>query len=515
MRKGERASPFRSNAEILFPEVDGVRKGFISPVLVFTVFLFFSLMILYGGRGPEGRHPSFAIPEPDRDTPFFYFEGKRGGAWIPAVQHAAIRAGGAVNFPVEVLSAVSSLFELTGETASLLVLEGNRIHLHAAAKFPAEMTRKLAEGKLPEEFAGKLLDIRLGELAPGDFALIHERGAPPLHLSVDGGITMLASSREAMEKMSATLERQEEPSIASWRLEGRWPNHVLFSDGGILSDVAAMAGLPVARGNLRVTAAWREDPEGGRMKWKAEGLEDIVPLSVLEKLQGVEWDGRMEVPTPLVAALGVNLPKGMPGLLDGRFGEGLIRYGARDGLFGSMLPGPVLASLCGSSKFLVFSLPGLLLQFPERGQKGEAFVESFWKAEWSSLVPGVEKLDTFPVGGTTAIPFSILAAANFRMVYLGLMDRDALRYERFRPIREYSSVLHDMGRVFLWAYLDIPKIAEALHNLAKTGRIAETMGKNVGVSPKRLLQAAGALEKFGIVVLVMPGPGEGFLEWRK
>jgi hypothetical protein len=497
-----------------FPEVEGVRKGFISTGLLFAGFLLLSIMLFYGERGPDGRHPSSAIPEPAGDIPFLYFEGKRGGAWIPVIELAAIRAGGVADFPVTMLSALSPLFAKMEETASLLVLEGDKVFFSTATKFPAKMTRALAGGSFPEDIGEGLSDLRFQKVASGGFVLTNQSGIALLHLSVNGGITLLASSREAMEKMSATLERQKEPSVALWRLEERWPNHVLFSDGGLLSGVAAMEGFPVNRGILRITAAWREHSEGGRMKWKAEGLETIFHPSVLENLQGTKWDESLSIPDPLVAALGINMPQGASALLDSRLGEQLIRYGKEGDLFERMLPGPVVASFSGSSKFLVFSRPGFLLQFPERGKRGEEFVETFWKAEWSSLVPGVETLDTFTVGGTTAIPFSILAAANFRMVYLGLMDRDALRYERFLPIQKYSPVLKDIGRAFLWAYLDIPKIADALQNLAKTGTIAERMGKNIGMSPNRLLRAASALEELGIVTLVMPGLGEGFLEWR-
>ncbi|MDD3915901.1 MAG: hypothetical protein PHX00_02025, partial [Synergistaceae bacterium] len=68
---------------------------------------------------------------------------------------------------------------------------------------------------------------------------------------------------------------------------------------------------------------------------------------------------------------------------------------------------------------------------------------------------------------------------------------------------------------FFWSYLDIPKIASALQDLAKIGQVAAKMGKNLRVSPNALFQAADALKEMGGVTIVMPAPEEGFLEWRK
>ena len=79
--------------------------------------------------------------------------------------------------------------------------------------------------------------------------------------------------------MALTLERQAEPIDIAWKLERRWPNHIFFSDGGFFSGIASMEGLPAAKENLLVTAAWRDEDDGGRMEWHLEGLDTIFPPS--------------------------------------------------------------------------------------------------------------------------------------------------------------------------------------------------------------------------------------------
>ena len=101
------------------------------------------------------------------------------------------------------------------------------------------------------------------------------------------------------------------------------------------------------------------------------------------------------------------------------------------------------------------------------------------------------------------------------MLQLGLIDRDALRHERFRSLHDYAPLLSDIENAFFWSYLDIPKIASALQDLAKIGQVAAKMGKNLKVSPNALFQAADALKEMGEVTVVMSAPEEGFLEWRK
>lgn len=491
-----------------------MRKGIVSPGILIAGLVFLFITVLYAGRGPEGRHPAEALPRPVEGTLFLYYEGTSVSGFSPLLK-ATMEIGGKRSSALDALSVVAPFFENNGETAVLLAWEENALHLYMAARLPVEYTKAIYEGVIPKGIKPTLNGVVLQEVSPGIFVVRRGNEELPLFISINGGITLFASSPEKMNRMALTLERQAESIDIAWQLEQRWPNHLIFSDGGLFSGVASMEGLPAAKESLLVTAAWRNDSDGGRMKWNLDGLDSIFPPSLLKELRDAYWRGGYSFPEPLVAAAGFTIPDRFSDFLNAGVSEVLGQSGNEDELTKRLLAGPCILSLCGSSKFLVYSLPGILLQLPERGKEGEQFIEAFWKKEWSALVPGVEKIDGFPVGGTTAIPFSIVAAANFRMLQLGLIDRDALRHERFRPFEDYASMLLENENAFFWSYLDIPKIASALQDLAKIGQVAAKMGKNLHVSPNTLFRAAETLKEMGVVRIVMPSPEEGCLEWRK
>ncbi len=491
-----------------------MRKGIVSPGALIAGLVLIFITVLYAGRGPEGRHPTEALPEPAEGTLFLYYEGISASEFSPLLK-ATAKIGGKRSPALDALSVVAPLFENSGETAALLAWEENALHFYIATRLPTENTRAIFEGLIPKDIQPTLTGVVLREISPGIYVLRRGDEELPLYISINGGIALFASSPEKMNRMALTLERQAESIESAWQLEQRWPNHLFFSDGGLFSGVASMEGLPTAKENLLVTVAWRNEGNGGRMKWNLEGLDAIFPFSSLKELREAHWRGRYTFPEPLVAVAGFTIPERFSDFLEAALSEVFGRWENEDELIKRLLAGPCILSLCGSSKFLVYSLPGILLQLPERGKAGELFVEAFWKKEWSALVPGVEKLDGFPVGGTTAIPFSIVAAANFHMLQLGLIDRDALRRERFRPFEDFEPMPLDIENAFFWSYLDIPKIASAFQDLAKIGQVATKMGKNLQVSPNALFRAADALKEIGVVKIVMPSPEEGCLEWRK
>ena len=228
-----------------------MRKGLISPGVLIAGFALLAIVLLYGDRGPEGRHPSSAIPEPSDGALFLYFEGKNASAFLPLPRTAA-KIGGRRARSMEALDALSPLFQRTGETAALLSGEENAVHVFMAARLPLESTRVIAEGDFPGDVARELRHITLQE-SSSDVFQVYRNGEPlPLHIRVKGGFTLFASSLDTMERMTLALEQQVRSIDAVLKIEQRWPNHLLFSDGGLLSGVASMEGLPATKGNLVV-----------------------------------------------------------------------------------------------------------------------------------------------------------------------------------------------------------------------------------------------------------------------
>ena len=173
-----------------------------------------------------------------------------------------------------------------------------------------------------------------------------------------------------------------------------------------------------------------------------------------------------------------------------------------------------MASLGGSSKLFVFSLPGFFLQLPDRGEEGTAFVSSFWNQDWGLLVPSVEPLEGFASGGSASIPFSLLGAARPDMVWMGLLDSESLRPDRLKKLADYIPALRESPTALLWMYLDAPRLGAALQNLARVGKTAEKFGQTVGMDLSDMADMAAGLSRLGKVSAVFFTPERGSMEWE-
>ena len=124
-------------------------------------------------------------------------------------------------------------------------------------------------------------------------------------------------------------------------------------------------------------------------------------------------------------------------------------------------------------------------------------------------------MEGFSSGGTTAIPFSILGAANQDLVLLGILDRDNLRSDRRKKLPDAVPLLKEKGTAVFWFHLDGARLGTALANLAKAGRVAERMGRNIDMDLKDILRASEELKGIGRISVVLPSLDEGILEWRR
>lgn len=477
-----------------------------------------AMLFTLAGSVPEGKRLPAAIPLPGEGVPFLFMETR--GNTFASFPSASLPGEPGKTAPV--LRGLRSLIPFlakTEEAAVLFSLERGRLILDGVLRFSGAESESLAGGSVPENWKSTLTAAEVSGDIPGLFEL---KGGPaplfPLYFCGREGVTLVGATPERVKAMIALFEKGTGGMNISWSVEKRWPNHFVFFDGGLVSHFASEEGIPVEPGGLSVTAAWRGDQSGGRLKWEAEGLEALFRRGVLSKIAPVTWDDRFLAPEPFIASFGVSLPE-TPVPLFRKTGAGEWSLSEIAGIGGKeideLLPGPVMATIGGSGKLLVFSLPGILFQLPERGTAGTDFARSFWSREWSSLVPAVEKLEGFSEGGTAFIPFSIVCAANTEMLRIGVIDREHLKTEKKRKITDFVPLMRQGKRAVFWAFLDGPALAEAIRNLAKTGKIVEKMGRSAGVNMKTILRTSEVLEKTGVLTVVMPSPGEGVLEWRK
>ena len=492
-----------------------MRKGLVFWCAFILGFALIALALVFAGREPEGRHLASAIPQPKETSPYVYMEGE-GKSFVFALEPLPKGEGKAADL-LEKTSALSPLLEAASRAAFLFAWESNRFQLHGAFLFPREIVKKLSNGVLPQEWVEKEPKLVLEKHSEGILALSGPSPKfSPLFVSLNGGLTLLASSPSRLAEMVRVLETGKDSISPTWDVEKSWPNHLKIFDGGLLSQMASMQEIPVSLGNLTITAGWMDGNKGGRLRWKVQGLEGLLPADVRAKLQPVSWEGRFLIPDPWIAALGLNVPQGLAlRLADSEMGKWTENLGMEREETDGILPGPVVASLCGNSKFLLFSLPGILLQLPGRGSRGETFINSFWNKDWSSLVPGVEKIDGFPAGGTTAIPFSILGAANGELVQLGLLERDHIKPENYRFLTEAVPALKEAKDALLWVFFHAGRLSDAMEGIGKAGALAEKFGKDIGKDLRNMIESASRLKGLGSVTMVLQSLDEGLLEWTR
>ncbi len=480
--------------------------------LVFAVTSIVIAYTVYNALGPEGSRMSSFIPSPPEDAPFLYLEHSAASAVLPVVGAAAdVLAERGV--PSDWVSLLTPMLDEAGETAALLTYSKFGVHLHLAARI------RTGAGSPSANVLQELADSRQGDspalVRTEDdevFALTTESGGDGLFVCADRGVVMVSSTCDGLRRMGLALRKMLEP-IEPPPSRGRtWPGRILLSDGGLISSLASIEGLPVEKERVTVSAAWRERAGGGEMRWIIDGLPEVF-RGQLDSPLDEDLGANCEFPEPLVAAAGFILPETL--FKTWKTSNAAVflqeRLGDSFNYLEELIPGPCVLSLCGTGKFLLFSIPGILLELPGRGVKGMEFADQFWTGYLGSQVPMVEKAPGYPSGGASSIPFSILAAANPGVLKLGLIEGEALKPGRTRPLCDYAGELEDVRGAFFWAFLDVEQALFAMRGLARTIKDA---GKVVtGLESGSITRASRLLESLGTLTLVMPTPAGGRLEW--
>ncbi|MDD2452476.1 MAG: hypothetical protein WC452_00690 [Aminobacteriaceae bacterium] len=477
--------------------------------------VFLSLVFLISGREPESHGLGLAIPNPADNAPYIFFEGEGKFFTLPVPEKIPRELSRARPL-IDGLRPVFSLFGKASETAVLVSWESSRLQVAASLLYPGTAMKLLSEGVFPDDWKKAIPSLSMKKTGDGIYEVNYSSRRLPLFLSVNNKMTFIASSPEMIASMVEVFEKGDGIVQTPWTIEKKWANHLRVHDSGLISRLASLKGYRTPGGKVGLTAAWTGERTKGRMKWKAEGIEGFFPRELREGFLPVKWDDRFLAFEPFIAGAGIHLPESLSSEVlkmdtDNEIFPGRMKTEE----MGTFLSGPVMGAISGTGKFLIFSLPGFYVQFPGRGEKGEQFVKYFWDQDWSLLVPDLEPVEGFSSGGTTAIPFSILGAANQDLVLLGILDRDNLRSDRRKKLPDAVPLLKEKGTAVFWFHLDGARLGTALANLAKAGRVAERMGRNIGMDLKDILRASEELKGIGRISVVLPSLDEGILEWRR
>lgn len=453
-------------------------------------------------RESDRRRLPGVIPPPPEGVPYFLVLG-RGRAFenIRTATQAQIGNASVADF----LALLS-----VAERAVLLAEPGTgRFSCSAAAFFPRDVTEAVFRGATPETWSA--MGFTVSPDAGGSRVSRGPGGG--ILLGSGGAMTLLASDEGRLGRMLATLEGTKAPIDTRFDVEPLWPNHLRFFDGGLFAHWAALSGFALKPGALLFDVAWKEDGPFGRLRWRMNGLSALFPEETADLLHPVSWSDALIAPRPLLLAGGIS-----PGILSqGRLrAVGLQNLAERMGLGRGetmkFLSGPVVACIGGSARFLVFSLPGMILQFPDRGKPAHKVTGAFWNRDWSLLVPAVDRVEGYESGGTASAPFSLVGLSNARNAIYGVLDREYLAEGKRFPLRSEVPVLREFKRSVAWLHVNTERFDEVAESLTQARTAAEKFGVSVD-SLSGLHEALTFVRRLGTLSIVLPALDEGIAEW--
>ncbi len=453
-------------------------------------------------REPDRHLLAAAIPVPAGGMPYLFALGR--GRAFETIRAVTDSGNGGTLF-----STMLRLLSGAELAAFLSELGAGSVSFCAAAFFPGTISDRVSAGVTPESW--KTAGFSVSADAPG----LRLRRGPEESVLISFNRTMmlLASDEKSMERMLAALAGTKPPADVVFDLEPSWPNHVRIHDAGLVAHWAALSRVALRSGDLVVDIAWKESGPFGRLRWKADGLSAMLSDEFRVFGDPVLWSESLIMPKPVHFAAGLSLGSLFSDRRGGAVPAKLCeRLKVDPRQMAGFLPGPVVACIGGNSRFLVFSLPGVLLQFPGRGDAGRRMAEAFWKQDWSVLVPSVERIEGYDSGGTASVPFSLVALSNGDNAIYGLLDREYLAEGKWSPLRSGIPVLREYPKSVAWAHLETSRLDETREALSLARQAAERFGLS-GDVVSRLDGTLASMRGIGTLSIVLPSIDEGYAEW--
>jgi len=486
------------------------------------LFFWFSVLLAAGiiggavfffGKTPETfLDVAKAIPAIDEESPhlFVVLEGGQIGPGLPEqiVRKADAEAGPAL----AVIDDLMPLFSFARQSAVAVAWYENEAVFYGCFLLAKELALDIKAGKLPAIWLEQSSSLALAPSETDGFLDLSAGGGKVVFkVRIEGDLLMVALSPEGIEKMSRSLYGEEKCIDSVFTLERYWPAHLRLFDGRLLTQAASLRGIQVPDDPLGGEIAWISKGESGEIAWTLKGLQEWVPKNIRTKLLPHEWNEKINVTDPLIAAVGLSVPEGLNDLAsdDIEVPEWLTDSGLdRDSLAG-LIAGPLMLTVGGQSRVFLFSLPGVLLQLPDRGVKGVNWVKGLWGGKWAGFALTPKPLEGFSAGGFLTIPLSVVAAARDDLAVAGLITSDSIK--NGLPIKDIVPIGEE--KALLWFYADFPRAADALENIAKFGSIADRFG--VGTStPEEVLAVAVELRSLGKVSVVLNDLESGRGGWK-
>ena len=459
-----------------------MRKGVA--VKIWGILLFVMLLVVAAGgvlRFFSGTPRILALlPSPDVQMPYALFHAEKGQF---SERIAGMILGDSTLSP-EGENPLRPFIPILGgadESALMVWADDNHLRVFAAYEASKGELKSLSAGEIPSTWGSVFADAAVQPAGQDDvWTLSAANLSSPLLFKVNKKIVCLAATSEDINAFIAVASDQKEGFRRKWTVEPSWENHMLISEGGLLSAKSESEEAPVVPLVFEVSMktqpnVTRDDKEIGsedkapeilgEARWSVSGMKERLGSAFLAGLKPLDWSAQdVYVPNPALVAMGVSVPVlpskrslwPVPLQLLAEQGD---KMGLKNQEVKDLLAGPLVASIAGKTRILWLSLPGLVLDMSGRGELGFRLVEAFWKTVFMGAIP--TPMDGFIQGGVTDLPFSLVAAARSDKVLIGLMDPEN------DQDRQVAKLVAQKTESIGWAFLDLPRLGESLNDMTQ------------------------------------------------
>lgn len=449
------------------------------------------------------------LPPPDDSSPFAMVSA-RGGEF--PLRPVRLCMESSILFPrggESPLAILLPLFEAARSSALVVTERENGFAAYGTLSLSQKERSALLSGSLPPSWS----DLFVSPEVYREDGLLRVGAAntsSPIYIEPYRGYAFVADSLSDIDRMRAVRSGAGGGIKARWTLKRSWGGHLRLSDGGALGELVRgePSGAPVT-----LELAWnsdREDSLSGKFDWRVFGLERHFTKGFVRNVKQKNWSlAENFIPEPLLLAFGVNLPDpgrnlaSLPAFMK-PLGERLRKMGLKEKEARNILTGPVIFSIGGKTQVLWFELPGLTLNLPDRGKDGNKLLDVFWSEFFMGATP--RPVRGYTHGGTTDLPFSLVAAGNDRNTVIALAAPDVERNG------ELSGFLKEEKAVG-WFFLDLPKTGSSLAEMPSLDALFSENDDAGSTDTTSIDRLGDSLKKLGRVFFVWKSGASGHGSW--
>ncbi|MDR1515543.1 MAG: hypothetical protein LBS45_07605 [Synergistaceae bacterium] len=493
-----------------------------------SIVLVVTAVVKFGGL----RRPNLlaSLPRPEENAPLVIITASEGG--FPSAifgmlaDSATISPGGA-----SPISLFTPVIADASQSALVVTEQGYGLSVYGAFTLKSDEMAQLAKGALPPAWAEHFVMPETAMDEDGVLRVNSLSASSPLFIELSGNVAYVADAKSNISRIRDVRAKTIGGIDHEWRVETSWESHIFINDGGVSGAITSGAEDVSERENpLSLEVAWRSpgSSQGNgepstEARWQLWGLENYIDDAFSASLKKFDWSGRdYFMPSPLIAAIGVNLPDPGKNVRTDRIFPSAIKtiaghlgqIGLKTSETQNILTGPAVLSLGGRTQVLWFELPGITIDISGRGKTATKLVEHFWSETFMGAAP--KPVPGFSAGGATDLPFSILAAANDDRAVIGLTAPDV------EMDTNVKSLLERENSAIGWIYVNLPRLGASLSEMSSVNALlyedADSGGgwneDGTASSERRgaetLQQALGNL---GSVLVLCDAPYKGRAYW--